>query len=348
MSTLTTGQRLKLARTEAGLSQPELATLTGIDQGNISRYENGRLNPNAKSVDTIIAACVKHMQEQGKELSVLDAIDNRHLGIKGRTAGKLVRVNTMGTPKPVEWIVGGFAARRYVTMIAGQAGAGKSSVTQTLAVALARGDDEAMGLTLPGTPHRVMIVDAENVMVSDPDEEPEASLMQSRLQDYGLTEKHADNIVASGAAGFDLDKDRDGLDAFLSDCAAEGAPVDVLVLDSFTSLWFGNENVIDQVRGVLNFLNRMAVKHNLAVVLIHHADKAGETYRGSTAIAATIAAVFTFARAVDEDGEETSGTLRVLACVKMRMAAEPHPHYVHTSSHGILTEPCHCEACVIE
>lgn len=332
---LSTAQRLKIARTEARLSQPQLSALCGIAQANISRYENGQLAPNANTVDKIMQAITDHM---GRPPTTLSAVDGA-LGIIGRTDGKLVPVNVMGTPKPVDWIADHFLARRFVTMLAGQPGAGKSSLTQTLVTAFAMGRDNAAGMPLPGKPLRSLIIDAENVMVTDPDDEPDASLVQSRLQEYGLDAAHADNVVCAGMYGFDLWKDRGALDALIADYANDDKPFDVLVLDSFTSVWFGNENVVDQVRDVLNFLNRLAVKHNIAVLLIHHTDKTGDTYRGSSSIAATIAAVFTFSKFDDDDEDGGIPSARVLRAVKVRIAAEPAPRFLYVTSHGIDTEP---------
>lgn len=45
------GQRIKALRTEAGLSQAELAEQVGGDARQISRYENGRITP---SVDALV------------------------------------------------------------------------------------------------------------------------------------------------------------------------------------------------------------------------------------------------------------------------------------------------------
>jgi transcriptional regulator with XRE-family HTH domain/archaellum biogenesis ATPase FlaH len=329
---LTIAQRLKAARTEAGLSQPQLAELTGIAQANISNAETGKVAPNARTVDKILGAITEHM---GHSPVTLDAVDGL-LGIVGRTAGKLIPVDIMGEPTPIEWIANGYVARGHVTMFAGEPGAGKSSLSQTLAVALAMGHDEAAGMTLPGRQHRVMILDAENVMVVSEDD-VQASLVQSRLQAYGITEEHSGNITAVGSSGFCLDKDSAALDALLSDYESDGRSQDVLILDSFTSLWTGNENTVDSVNTVLYKLNRLAVKHNVAIVLIHHTGKSGDSYRGSTAIAGAIAAVFTFT-AVSEEPDDASNA-RVIRCVKMRIAPAPVPLFVFTSSLGISTDP---------
>ena len=78
--TLTTAKRIKIARTEKGWTQKQLAEACGIDQGNISRYERGTVAPTGEQLDRIFAAIgATHT------LAAVDGV----LGIQGRAAGKL-------------------------------------------------------------------------------------------------------------------------------------------------------------------------------------------------------------------------------------------------------------------
>ena len=45
-----TGKKLKTLRKRAGLTQEQLAQVTGIDQANISRLENGTANPSLRTL----------------------------------------------------------------------------------------------------------------------------------------------------------------------------------------------------------------------------------------------------------------------------------------------------------
>jgi transcriptional regulator with XRE-family HTH domain len=345
MATLKTAQRIKVARAEAGWTQKQLAAASGVDQADISKYERGALNPNAATLDRIMAA-LSTAQEGGSH--TLAAIDGA-LGIQGRAAGKLVVIDPTAEPVPIDWIVDGFVARRYLTMIAGEPGAGKSFVTQTIGAALAAGADDAAGFKLgtgsaticqrreldgtdcdgPGCDYcqpasRVLVVDAENG----------PNLIQMRARTLGLSDNAAANYIVAGSEGLDIYKDRDVLEGILTDYENSGAPVDLLVLDSWTSLWFGNENVVDQVMACLSFLNDLAARRNLGILLIHHTDKEGETYRGSSAIAGTIGGgVFTFARYGEKDAELPEA--RLITCKKLRIAPEPHPRRVYVTPHGI-------------
>lgn len=333
---ITYGARIRAARGEAKLTQSELAALSGVPQSNLSKIESEKQGCNANTYDRLMVAITKHL---GHPPVTVGAVDGLY-GITARAQGRLSRVDPMAPPKPVEWLARGFLARRFVTMIAGQEGAGKSSVTQMLAVGLAEGRKEALGMELPGVPLRGLVIDAENVMVVE-GEAPDGSLAQDRFQRYGLSKENADRIEIFGAAGFDLDKDFDTLDAALSDIGDnEDTRVHFVILDSFTSLWFGNENSVDDVRRVLNKLNRLAVKHNVGVLLIHHTNKQGDAYRGSSAIGATIAAVFTFARVMmknpDTGKKDQHPTLRFLNCYKMRVAAEAKGRLLQIQGDGVF------------
>ena len=45
--------RLKQARADAGYTQPQIARITGIKQSDISKYENGHLEPNLEKLGTL-------------------------------------------------------------------------------------------------------------------------------------------------------------------------------------------------------------------------------------------------------------------------------------------------------
>ena len=355
--TLTTAKRIKIARTEKGWTQKQLAEACGIDQGNISRYERGTVAPTGEQLDRIFAAIgATHT------LAAVDGV----LGIQGRAAGKLNIIDPTAPPIPVEWLVEGFVARGFLTMIAGEPGAGKSMLTQTIGSALVEGRDTAAGMKLnlrytegscdtcqgdkavvtgdPGDPDacpecdssgttlhndtRVLVLDAENG----------ENVIQDRAQKQGLTVDDADRYVVAASDGFDIYKDRGVLDGILAEYRDAGQPIDLLIVDSWTSLWFGNENVVEQVQACLKYLNETAKKFQLGILLIHHTDKEGESYRGSSAIAATIGGgVFTFSRYDEKEGEDI--TARRIRCQKMRIAAEPEPSRVYVTGHGISDQP---------
>lgn len=334
------GMRVALARKEAKMTQKALAEATGVPQPNISLIEGGRLNCTAATYDRLIGGIVEHM---GRAPVSLDSIDGT-LGIVGRSQGKLGLVTgsqLLDKPIPTDWLVESFVARRRVTLLAGQEGSGKSMVAQTITVALANGDKEAFGFRLPGTPQRVLVIDTENVMMPT-DDEVDASLVMERMQHFGLTMQGAENVSVVGTFGFDLDKDSEVLDMILTDAEKMGAPFDVVVFDSFRSLWTsGSENTPDAGR-VLQKLCKQAHKHAAAFLVLHHTNKAGAAYSGHTSIGSTVAAVWTFSRLVHKDPETGKkvqhATARFLAPYKVRIAAEPKSRIVKTSGAGIISD----------
>lgn len=352
--TLTTAQRIKIARVEKGWTQTDLANATGLPQGDISRYERGIKQPSAGVVDRIMRAVGK--------THTLQAVDGV-LGIQGRAQGKLNIVDVTAPPVPVEWLVEGLVARGFLTMIAGEPGAGKSMLTQTVAEALVEGRETVAGMALQ--PRRVVVgpCDAEKCdgatavhndddgthghLVNDTralilDAENGENIIQERAQKQGLTKDDAARYVVAASDGFDIYKDRAVLDGILADHRNAGTPVDLIVIDSMTSMWFGNENVVDQVSPMLKYLNKTAKDFDCGILLIHHTDKEGENYRGSSAIAATIGGgVFTFTRYDEKEGEDI--TARRIVCRKMRIAAEPLPLKVYLTGHGVSHEPAMSE-----
>lgn len=338
-------ERLRIALGEKGWTQTRLAKESGFSQGNISRWLKGQPEPSGEVYNKLAAAM--------GVTRALAAVDGT-LGIVGRTAGKLLVVDPMAEPLPVHWIVDKFVARGFLTMIAGEPGAGKSMLTQTIAERFVSGAPDAFGFTLQHrstwreceapqcehatdrtAPHSHKVIDSR-VLVLDAENAP--NIIQQRAQDMGLAPEVAARYIAAASDGFDIYKDRKDLDAMLAELRDAGTPVDLLVIDSFTSMWLGNENVGEQVQAVLKFLNGLAQKFNMGILLIHHTDKAGEDYRGHSSIAATIGGgVFLFTRYDEKDGEDF--TARHLACRKMRIAAEPTPRRVYLTSRGIAEEP---------
>lgn len=194
--------------------------------------------------------------------------------------------------RPTEWVIEDFAARGKVTMIAGVGGGGKSRLMMQWAV-------EAAGR------NRVVIVDAENAQ----------EIIQQRLAALpAVRSPWASNPRVFEAQGFDLDVEL----GYLEDLVSSGC--DLLLLDSWVSLWDKSENSTRQVKRALDSIRGLAIKYRTAIVLIHHTTKEGEDYRGSSAIGGAVDATFLFTKS------KTDKASRVLTCTKMRFAPEPEQH----------------------
>jgi hypothetical protein len=174
-------------------------------------------------------------------------------------------------PPPVEWLIDHIAARGHLTLLAGREKQGKSLLALGLVAAAVSGGGKVAGIDCH--PCRALVVDAENG-------ERE---IHRRVRKFGITPPSALSLSYRSSAGFDLRAGLDELTATLDETGAE-----LLVLDSFRSLWTGDENDNSKAAATLDPLRRLAQDRNVAVILIHHVGKAGGGYRGATAIGASV------------------------------------------------------------
>lgn len=69
---MTLGNRLKSLRIDAGLTQEQLAERIGVKKQNISRYENGRVEPNIRTAKRIAEALGVTLEDIASSVSVSD------------------------------------------------------------------------------------------------------------------------------------------------------------------------------------------------------------------------------------------------------------------------------------
>lgn len=300
----TIGERIKSARKAHQLTQIDLAKLAQVSQGDLSKYEAGIINPSISVVQRIMAAMAEPFDataEWAGEGTALTPLD------------------PLGPIEPVDWLVEDFLARGTITMVAGEAGAGKSALTQHLAVTMANaaavGWDEDDCAGLPVRAGKVLIVDAENG----------ANLVRGRLQAAGLTVAGAEHCQVRLADDFYIATGSAQCRALL---AAERP--DMVVLDSFTSPWSGSISSVTAVRKVIRTLRSLATEYACGMLLVSHTVKTGKSYRGSGVLGQSIDGAIFLWRKVDEGG------LRQLACDKMRMAPEPEPRLFMLTAFGLM------------
>jgi hypothetical protein len=219
---------------------------------------------------------------------------------KGRgTAGTLRRcdVATMlaTEPEPVDWLIEGVVARGTLTLLAGREKEGKSLLAMACAARGAAGGGMLAGIRVE--PLRVAVIDAENG----------SRELHRRLRSLGLHADHAARIDIYEAVGHDLRQHLHEIEAVLR----ASAP-DLLVLDSWRSLWGGDENDSGEVSRVLDPVRNLVRKFNAGAVLIHHMRKNGG-YRGSSAIGASVENVLELSRH-DDDEDRRRRCLRNPAC----------------------------------
>jgi hypothetical protein len=198
-------------------------------------------------------------------------------------------------PQPVEWIADGVIARGTLTLLAGREKEGKSLLAMALAARAACGGGQIAGIDVCAA--RALIVDAENG----------GGELHRRVRSLGLGVQHAARIEVYEAVAHDLRSDLGELDALL-----DSIRPDLLVLDSWRSLWGGDENDSGEVARVLDPLRNMIRRYHAGAILIHHMRKGGG-YRGSSAIGASVENVIELSRH-DDDPDRRRRRLRNPAC----------------------------------
>lgn len=197
---------------------------------------------------------------------------------------------------PTDWLVEGLLVRGEVTVLAGDAGVGKSFLTMALAVAIASGAPDFLGRSI----HRhgpVLYVDEENTR----------DIVLQRLQGLGLKPADAGNLEYLSYAGVDLHSEP----ALLLEEAVDLGPA-LIVLDSQSAVSIGaEENSNDDMTRLFKTAFRpLARETGAAVVVLHHTPKDGKGIpRGAGAIKAQADQVISIVEA--EAGDTKTGRLNI-------------------------------------
>jgi hypothetical protein len=192
-----------------------------------------------------------------------------------------------GTPPPLRWIADGLDAEAAFTMTGGREKSGKSLLQLAISACAASGGGNLAGIAV--APAKTLIIDAENG-------ERE---IHRRLHAIGLDLVFASRLIIVEVRGFELREDLDQI----VDLIDRHRP-DRVVMDSFRSLWRGDEQDNAEVADALDPVRALAHDREVAIDMVHHAQKGGDEYRGSTAIGACVDWVVMLSR-VREDEDRT-------------------------------------------
>jgi hypothetical protein len=208
-------------------------------------------------------------------------------------------------PPAIPYVVEGIAIERTLTLISGREGEGKSLVAMALAAGVALGESVA-GIECHRT--KVLIVDAENGEYE----------IHRRVKALGLP---SSGITVVEANGFHLGKNLAELESLI-----ERERPGLVILDSFRSLWpGGDENDSSVVAAVLDPLRNMLRRLGPAGILLHHVSRAGNDYRGTSAIGASIEIGYRLGRHPKDPDKRDR---RSLHCFKCRPAPEPEDRWL--------------------
>lgn len=179
------------------------------------------------------------------------------------------------------WIVDGLLQRASVTLLSAKGGTGKSLLTLAVAVKLAAGESgDFLGFRLPGEVTPVAILDAECGT--------QRVLRRLRALVMGgtLTAESVDraipNLYFFPAESFGH---RAGVLARLAELSSRLPDVRVVVVDPFRSFMpdsVADENDNISLGRVLDDVNALAKRENLAVLITDHDSKGGAAARGAS------------------------------------------------------------------
>jgi RecA-family ATPase len=220
---------------------------------------------------------------------------------------------------PRFWQVPGMVPGKTVTMLGGDGGVGKSTVAEMLAVATVA---NVPWLGISPQPGSVLYASAED----DLDE------LHRRLQaiagSYGVDLAVLTDLHLLPLAGFDAvlaAPDMSGQMAATQLWLSLGYMVQrfeprLLILDTCADVFGGNEIDRRQVRQFISMLRGLAIKHDLAVLLLSHPSltglNTGTGTSGSTAWNNSVRSRLYLDSVKSEDGREIDRDLRVLSVKK--------------------------------
>lgn len=201
--------------------------------------------------------------------------------LKTRTLGDI-----LDTEFPVrDYIIAPWLKEGESAMVYAQAGVGKSMFTLSLALSIA-GGGEVMGWKSP-KPYRVLFVDGE--MHIDDIQSRSRMLMETvHGLDVGAARENLMMLARqdqNANAKFPDLAEQAGRD-FLIGYIQERKP-DLVILDNLSTLaTIEDENSAGQFNDVVTFLMKLK-QLNKACILVHHSNKGGRSFRGSTKLATT-------------------------------------------------------------
>jgi len=201
-------------------------------------------------------------------------------------------------PPPVPWLAPPVLPRAALTVLYAPSGDGKSLFSMALAAAIAHGGELAgieceRGVTV--------YLDAENGEWE----------IHRRVHTLGLP---SSGVQMADASGLDLRRDVAEVETVVRDMTP-----DLLILDSLRSMTPGmDENDTARTAGVLDPLRQLAHESGAAILLIHHANKAGRDFRGASSIRDSVDVLWHLGRQENDPDQRR----RFLHNRKMRVAPD--------------------------
>jgi hypothetical protein len=232
-------------------------------------------------------------------------------------------------PRAIEWLWTGWIPKGYITIFAGETGAGKSTVLTDIAARATTGAPWPGEVGVRREPGRVLWLGSEDGI---------EEMTIPRLTACGANLANVieiEGVVQKGKRStFSLQDDLEAVGAWLKHAHDEGHPFAMLVIDPVTSYLPGAKlrkvdlNDAGQLRTILEPWLRLAQEHSIAIVCVTHFAK--DTTRsmlhrvlGSAAFAQTCRSLCAvFERPATEDYEPGPHE-KVLMQVKVNLPEHP-------------------------
>jgi hypothetical protein len=224
-----------------------------------------------------------------------------------------------GKPVPErQWLVPGWIPMEQVTLLYGDGAVGKSLAALQLCTSAG-----ALWFGLPVKQGPAMFITAEDsdgelhrrlVDIERETKRPLANMGHLNLSSFA--DEDAIMAALNGAGQLVKTTFYDEVVAIVQ----ETKPV-LLVLDTLADIYGGNEVVRAQARAFINMLRKIAIAHNLAVVVLAHPSldgmRSGTGTSGSTGWSNSVRSRLYLDRVHDADGSEPDTNARVLRSMKM-------------------------------
>jgi hypothetical protein len=213
--------------------------------------------------------------------------------LRYETLGKLLERDI----PPREFIIGPWLRQNESALIYAGVGVGKSMLSFTLALAAA-GGGRVLDWTSPA-PRRVLLCDGE---MASADLQERARVLIPTVEGIDIpTAARNLSILARQAqdpeAEFPDLGTPEGQRAIVQRCRR--GKIDLLVLDNLSTLFtLEDENSASAVRPAVKLLMRLK-QAGVACLVIHHSNKGGESYRGSTMLATTFEVILKLSKGAD-------------------------------------------------
>lgn len=182
---------------------------------------------------------------------------------------KAIRAIDAPPPRPIEWIVNDLFTAGEIGLLVGDGGSFKSTAAISMAAALASGNPVWNRHAAPQRP--VLIISAEDSM----------DVVMMRLNAFIVGHGYDRTTVLSNIHLFTTTDVSLGSRSWQQHILAEAARIQpgMIVFDPFAELITGDENSNSEVRPTVKYLRHLGRESHAAVLVVHHAGKAGQDKR---------------------------------------------------------------------